>query len=48
MLGVLGVLGQLLGVDSLGWEARGFLGTKVAGAEDFFGDRVRWQRLERS
>ena len=42
------MLGQLLGVGSLGWEARGFLGTKVAGAEDSFGDGVGWQRLERS
>ena len=48
VLGVLGVLGQLLGVDSLGWEARGFLGMKVVGAEDFFVDKVGWQRLQHS
>ena len=46
VLGVLGVLGQLLEVDSLGWEAKGFLGTKVVRAEDFFVDKVGWQRLK--
>ena len=46
VLEVLGALGQLLGVDFPGWEARGFLGTEVVRAEDFFGDRVGWQRLE--
>ena len=32
----------------LGWGAKGFLGTKVARAEGFFGGKVGWQRLERS
>ena len=45
---MLGALGQLLGVDSLGQEVKGSLGTKVAGAEDFFGDGVGWQRLKHS
>ena len=48
MLGVLGAQGQLLGVDFPGWEAKGFLGTKVVRAEGFVDDGVRWQRLERS
>ena len=48
VLGVLGMLGQLLGVDSLRWEVRGFLGTKVVRAEGFFDDGVGWPRLERS
>ena len=48
MLGLLGALGQLLGVDFLGWRAKGFLGTKVARAEGFFVNEVGWQRLKHS
>ena len=46
VLGSLGAQGRVLWVDSLGWGAKGFLGTKVAGAEGFFGGKVGWQRLE--